>query len=111
MPSIKKPERQRTRTYIRAWREYRGLSQEQMAGRVDMSRENYSRIENGKVPYNQDVLEMAAVGLSCSTSDLLERDPRIEDGVAELRSLLARATEPDRKRIIAVVKTLLQNNN
>lgn len=109
MPSVRKPERQRTRTFIRAWREYRKLSQEQMAGRVEMSRENYSRIENGKVPYNQDILEMAAVALNCSTSDLLERDPRIDDGVNELRSLLASASEPDRRRIIAVVKTLLEN--
>jgi transcriptional regulator with XRE-family HTH domain len=110
MPSIRKPKRQRTAHFMRAWREYRNLSQEQMAGRVDMSRENYSRIENGKVPYNQDILEMAAVALNCSASDLLERDPRIEDGIEELRSMLARASEPDRRRIMAVVKTMLQNN-
>ena len=110
MPSVRKPERQRTRHFLRAWREYRKLSQEQMAGRVEMSRENYSRIENGKVPYNQDILEMSAVALNCTVSDLLERDPRIEDGIEELRSLLAKASDPDRRRILAVVKTMLQNN-
>lgn len=110
MPSVRKPDRQRTRTFIRAWREYRNLSQEQMAGRVEMSRENYSRIENGKVPYNQDVLEMSALALNCSVSDLLEQDPRIEDGIEELRALLRAASAPERRRVLAVVKTLLQNN-
>jgi transcriptional regulator with XRE-family HTH domain len=110
MAPIKKPTRKRTRTFIRAWRDHRGLNQEQMAGRVGMSRENYSRIENGKVPYNQDFLEMAAVALSCTVSDLLERDPRVESSIEELRSLMARATESDQRRVIAVVKTLLENN-
>ena len=110
MPSIRKPERQRTRTFIKAWREHRGLSQDQVAGRIEMSRENYGRIENGKVPYNQDVLEMTAIALNCSVSDLLERDPRVENSIDELRALMSRATESDQRRVIAVVKTLLQNN-
>lgn len=109
MPSVKKPERQRTRTFIRAWRDFRGLSQEQMAGRVDMSRENYSKIENGKVPYNQDFLEMSAVALNCSVSDLLERDPVIETYVDELRRLMIPASENEQRQIIAIAKTLLEN--
>jgi len=111
MPSVRKPNRQRTRTFIRAWREYRNLSQEQMAGRVGMSRENYSKIENGKVPYNQDFLELSAVALNCLASDLLERDPQVEDAVAELRKMMSRASENDRRRVVAVVKTLLENSN
>jgi transcriptional regulator with XRE-family HTH domain len=110
MPSIRKPERQRTRTFIKAWREHRRLSQDQVAGRIEMSRENYGRIENGKIPYNQDVLEMAAIALNCSVSDLLEQDPRVESSIDELRALMSRATESDQRRVIAVVKTLLQNN-
>jgi transcriptional regulator with XRE-family HTH domain len=110
MPSIRKPERQRTRTFIKAWREHRGLSQDQVAGRIEMSRENYGRIENGKVPYNQDVLEMTAIALNCSVSDLLERDPRIENSIDELRALMSRASENDQKRALALLKTFFQNN-
>ena len=51
MPPVKKPPRNRHSTYIKAWREYRGLTQERVAERLNMSRENYGRIENGKVPY------------------------------------------------------------
>jgi transcriptional regulator with XRE-family HTH domain len=110
VPSVKKPHRSRTQTFIRAWREYRDLSQEQMASRLDISRTNYSRIENGKVPYNQDFLEMAAVALNCTVSDLLERNPYIEDQIAELNRLMTRASSKDQSPILAVIKTLLENN-
>lgn len=111
MSSVRKPERHRTQTFIRAWRNFRGLSQEQMAGRVDMSRENYSKIENGKVPYNQDFLEMAAFSLNCTTSDLLERDPAVDTYVEQLRRLMYSASENDQRQILAVAKTLLENKH
>lgn len=109
MPSVKKPGRTRTKTFIRAWREYRGLSQEKMAGRVEMSRENYSKIENGRVPYNQDFLEQAAIALSCSVSDLLERDPNIDTYIEQLRRLMTQTTEGEQKQILAIAKTLIEN--
>lgn len=109
MPSVKKPERLRTRTFVRAWREHRRLTQEQMAGRLDMSRENYSKIENGKVPYNQDFLEMAALAMQCNASDLLERNPVIQTHVDELRRLMMSASENEQKQIIAIARTLLEN--
>lgn len=80
-----------------------------MSLRVDMSRENYSKIEAGKVPYNQDFLEQAAYALNCSVSDLLERDPAIDGYVEQLRRLMMSATENEQRQVIAVVKTLLEN--
>jgi transcriptional regulator with XRE-family HTH domain len=108
MVRIAKPRRQRTHHFIAAWREYRELTQEQLAGRVDMSRENLSKIESGKVPYRQDFLEACAVALDTSKSDLLERDPRMEKMVDELRDIVDRASETDRKEIIRFAKYRLE---
>lgn len=111
MPSVKRPKRRRSRTFIKAWREFRQLSQERVASRIGISRENYGRIENGKVPYNQDFLELCADALNCSASDLLERDPFIEKQIDELRDLLDKATPTDRRRVLAAAKTYLENKD
>lgn len=110
MPPVKKPLRTRRPTFIRAWRGYRKLSQDRVAERIGISRENYGRIESGKVPYNQDFLEMCSVALNCTVSDLLEHHPTAEPEMDALRQLLASASDADKKRILAVAKTLLENN-
>lgn len=52
------------------------MTQEQLVERIDMSRENYSRVERGLIPYNQDLLEQLAEALACEPADLLMRDPK-----------------------------------
>ena len=111
MIRIAKPRKSRSAHFIAAWREHRGLTQEQLAGRVGMSRENLSKIEAGKVPYRQDFLESCAEALSCSKGDLIERDPRMEKMVDELRDILDHASDEDKKEIIRFAKYRLQNNN
>ena len=110
MVRIAKPRRQRTRHYIAAWREHKGLTQEQLAGRIEMSRENLSKIEAGKEPYRQDFLEACADAMDVSKSDLLDRDPQMEKMVDELRALLDAASESERTEIIRFAKFTLQNN-
>lgn len=108
MPPVKKQPRQRGRTFIRAWRKYRGLSQEELASRVNMSRENWSKIESGKVPYNQDMLELAALALGCRAGDLLDKDPLSDTSADELKRLMGMANDAEQRQIIAVAKTLLE---
>lgn len=77
---------------------------------MQTTRETVSRIENGLVPYNQDFIEMCADALNCAASDLLDRNPQFEDAVAELHRIVTKASPEDQRRILAVAKTLLQNN-
>lgn len=65
----------RQKHFIREWREYRQLTQERLAARLDMSSASLSRIEAGKQPYTQDVLESIAEALTCEPADLLVRNP------------------------------------
>ncbi len=83
MPPVKKPTRQRRRHYIKEWREYRRLTQEQVADRIGISAPNFGRIENNRVPYSQDFLEMAADALMCEPWDLLNVNPLKEGAVLD----------------------------
>lgn len=67
-------------TYIRAWREEKGLTLDQMVGRlaelgVDTTVASLSRIERGKQPYSQDIIEAIAEALGVTMSHLTERNP------------------------------------
>lgn len=84
MPPIKKPLRQRRRHFIKEWRDYRDLTQEQVADRIGISATTFGRIEGNKVPYNQDFLELAADALRCDPWDLLNKDPSKEGDVVDL---------------------------
>lgn len=68
--------RARRRTFIKEWRNHRGLSQEQLADRLETSVASISRIENGTQPYTQDVLEALADALMTDPASLLMRNPQ-----------------------------------
>lgn len=84
MPPVRKPLRQRRRHFIKEWREFRNLTQEQVADRIGIAPTTFGRIENGKVPYNQDFLEEAAYAMQCEPWDLLNRDPRADGDVIDM---------------------------
>lgn len=63
------------RTFIKAWRKHRQLTIEQLSERTEISTASLSRIESGKQPYNQGILEAIAEALNCRTADLLGFDP------------------------------------
>ena len=65
----------RRKTFFKQWREYRDLSQERLAERLETSVASVSRIESGKQPYTQDYLEALAVALQTDPASLLMRDP------------------------------------
>lgn len=106
MPRIKRPKRTRTRHFLKEWRDHRGLTQEQMASRVQISRENYGRIEAGKVPYNQDFLELAAFALACEPADIIMRNPLDKSAPWSILDLMKKADPDTRIRIAAVVEAL-----
>lgn len=81
--------------YLREWLEFRALTAEQLAGRLDTSKSVVSKLLNGKQRYNQDWLERIAYALNCEVPDLY-RDPH-----APTRDeLLQRATPEQLQQII-----------
>lgn len=91
-------------TYIRAWRESRGLSLEALAERVDTTHATLSRIERGLIPYSQPLLERIAEELNTDPASLLMRNPEDPEG---LWSLWDQAKPGERAKIVGIAKTIL----
>ncbi len=99
---------QRGKTFMRSWRKMAGLTQEQAAERVELDRTTYSRIENGKLPYNQDFLERLALALGCEASEILSVDPLIPDPPRLVYERLRRAPPAVQQQALDLLEVLLK---
>jgi transcriptional regulator with XRE-family HTH domain len=102
MPRVGNPKHRR-RHYIRAWREHRGLTQEQLADRLDTTKANISRIENLRQGYTQDFLEACADALRTDPASLIMRDPSDPGGIW---SIWDQAKPGQRRQITEIARTL-----
>ena len=108
------------RHFLRAWRRASGLTLEQTAERVErlsesrasadpssrplsMTHATLSRIERGKIPYGQGLLEILADVYQTDRASLLMRDP--EDSEA-LWSIWEQLQPLERKQAVEVIKAL-----
>lgn len=93
----------RNRHYVREWRKYRHLTQEQLADRLGVATSTISQLETGKQGYSQAILEALADALSCQPADLLRRDPNKEGEIVDLFDGL---TDERRALAVEMLKTL-----
>jgi transcriptional regulator with XRE-family HTH domain len=93
----------RQRIYLREWRKHRGMTQEQLAGRLDIDRTIVSKIETGKLDYHQAFLEAAADTLMCEPADLLVRNPLAPEAIWSIWDQIAPV---DRPKALAVLRAL-----
>lgn len=61
--------------FLREWRKHRGLTQEELAERIDSTKATISRMETGAAPYSQPFLEACADALDCHPADLITSPP------------------------------------
>lgn len=106
MPAVRKP-RPKCATFLRHWRKYRILTQEAAADRIGMDRTVLSKIECGIVPYDQALLERAAVVYGCKPADLLTRDPN--NPIWALLDMVRKLPEPEQKKIAGMIKGYIDN--
>lgn len=105
------PKPQRRRHFIKEWREYRGLSQEQLAERIDRTRGLVGQLETYRTNYTAETLEALAHALQCEPWDLLNVDPSKEGQVVDLMGLLRQATPEQRERAIGYIEGLVRKPN
>jgi transcriptional regulator with XRE-family HTH domain len=103
----------RKATYIRAWREAKDYTLEQMVGRlaelnVPITAASLSRIERSIQPYSQDLLEAIADALGVTVAQLIEHDPAIPQ--SEVIDLVQRLSSPDAQRAGDVLKAMFGDN-
>ena len=99
------------RIYLREWRKYRDFTQEQVVDRLiamedpDIPRTtaSLSRLENGKQPYSQRVLEALAYVYGTEPANLIGVNPFKEGKVYDL---LAHMSEPQRERALAMLEAM-----
>lgn len=98
----------RPRHFLKEWRKYRGLTQQQLADRVETVVSSISQLENGKQGYSQAILEALASALMCEPWDILHVNPLKEGEVVDLTRLLQNASHEQRAEAIGYVKGLLK---
>lgn len=102
------------KTYLREWRRFRGLTQDQVVDRLAMlddphipgTAASLSRLENGKQPYSQRSLEALAEVYDCEPDQLLGHDPFKEGRVIDFMRHLDSAQQA---QAIAILKALAQS--
>lgn len=104
MAPVKKTRPRLRRTFLREWREHRGLTQEQAGERLNMDRSNLSRLERGEIPYSQGVLEAASVAYDCDPWDLLNVNPLMDGEVIDFTRIIRNATPEQRAEIIGYAR-------
>lgn len=108
MARVAKPRPELGRTFLKEWREHRGLTQEQAAERLAISRTLLSKIENAKSPYSQGFLEAAAMAYRCEPADLIMRNPLNPDAVWSITDNLRKASPEKVREAAAIVEALLK---
>lgn len=96
------PKRAR-RQYLQEWRKSRGLTQEQLAERLDTSKGQISNYESGKRGMSAGVLEALEEALQLEPGDIF-RDPDQPSADALLRN----ATPEQRRQAFSVIEALLK---
>lgn len=91
----------RARHFLREWRKFRGYTLEGAAERVGMSHQNLGKIERGKVPYNEPLLEALADLYRADRGSLIMRDPNRHD---PLWSLYDQLPPLERQRLVERVE-------
>jgi transcriptional regulator with XRE-family HTH domain len=98
--------KERRRTYIREWREFRNLTQEQLAERIGASNGAISQLERGLTAYTQPMLEALADALMCEPADLLMRDPTQPGAIW---SIWEHAKPAERQQLDEMAKVIVPN--
>lgn len=101
---LPRPKRVLRRTFIREWRKHRGLTQEQLGDRLDLTSSHISMIEAGQRPYTQETLESIAEALQTDPASLLTRNPMDPEGIW---SIWDHAKEGERTMIVNIAKQVV----
>jgi len=99
------------RHYLKQWRKHRELTQDQVVDRLEMfddpllpgTAASLSRLENGKQPYGERILEALAEIYQCEPDHLIGRDPT---KAGEVIDLWGRLTAQQRRQAMAVIEAL-----
>lgn len=80
--------RAHARHYVAEWRKFRGLTQEQLAERVERSRGLISQIESGTTELTEEMIFSLAEAFRCAAWDIFRVNPLIDGTVVDITDAL-----------------------
>lgn len=92
-----------TPLFLRQWRKHRGLTQEQLADRVNMTAPTISQLENNKQGFTGESLAKLAHALGCTPAALIAYDPTCQDSLWPVVEAAEKLQPKDRQRILAIL--------
>lgn len=106
MPKIRPQRKKASPTFIRAWRQFRKMTLQQVADKVGLTAGAISQLERGDVSYTQGTLEALAGVYDCLPAELLMRDPK----ESEFIWVAWNTADPMVKRqLVEIAKTLIKS--
>ncbi len=102
------PPSRRRNHFIKEWRKYRGLTQEQLGDKLGERGSSISQLENGKQGYTQWKLEALALALGTQPGSLLCRNPLRNPAPPppELVSMWDELTDEIRPQALEIIRVL-----
>lgn len=107
--TMRRAKKASVRHYVREWRQKRGLTQEQLAERVDRSRGLISQIESGTTLLTEDLIYALADAFQCEPGDLLRVNPLKEGIVIDITDSLIGASPSLQAEALGFVRGLVSN--
>lgn len=98
----------RKRWFLREWRKHRGLTQEQLASKLNTTKSRISELETGSERYNQDILEALADALETQPGYLLSINPIEPMPDDAVKQLLAKIPADQLPQIEAILATFIK---
>jgi len=96
-----------TRNFLRAWRDYRHLTQAEVAARIGTNQNMIAYLERGERRLSVDWLRKLATVLEATPGMLLDQDPATLD--IDVIDLWARAPPEKRRQIAEIIRTILKD--
>lgn len=94
------------RNYLKAWREFRGLTQEQLAELVGTTKAVISLLENEKRPLSSKWLRKLAEALDTQPGHILDHDPNDLD--TDIIDIWSHIPERDRDQAARVLRSFVR---
>jgi transcriptional regulator with XRE-family HTH domain len=92
--------------FVRAWRNFYGMTLAELSERTELSISQISRIEAGTRGYSRDSLGRIAAAFRISIAELLDRDPRDPDKIWAMLDALRALPPSEQQRAIEMIRLL-----
>ncbi len=92
--------------HLKAWREFRGLTQEELADRTGTTKAVISLLENGHRALSDKWLRKFGEALDVQPGHILDVDPN--DLGSDIIDIWTRITDEDRKQAARILRTFLK---